>query len=169
MMCKQKKEEEEKEEAHKNLQAKRDALRSKVLSVGRVLNLYKAMRQTIRDKNNRLGSPVKAEESAEKAFNVMNEPRPPGITQIIEASRNHRTPDQLRRRASRDNILFSKHKATGSFGSKIVIKDALPEGEKHVSSPVRRLSSLGDLGSTEFPSIQTTDTEPNNDGKELKS
>jgi len=137
--------------------------------MGRVLNLYKAMRLNLISKNQDptklIISPAKPTD-IDTSFNVINEPRPPGITQIIELSKNHRTPDSLRRRASRDNILLYKHNKRESLGgTKItVIKDI---GEEKLSS-MRRLASLGDLSSAEkFPSIQTTDTESKS--KQLKS
>jgi hypothetical protein len=154
----------EEEEAVKNLAAKRAALRSKVLSVGRVLNLYKAMRSTIR--NPTLTSPSKPPE-LDTSFNVVNEPRPPGIIQIIEASRAHRTPDHFRRRASRDKILWNKQQKAQQFGTKI--SGAKDFADSPGKDNLRRLPSLGDLSSSSesFPSIQTTDTEPlNQSGKE---
>jgi len=86
--------------------------------MGRVLNLYKAMRLNLISKGDPaklIVSPAKPTDN-DTSFNVINEPRPPGITQIIELSKNHRTPDSLRRRASRDNILLYKHNKRESLG-----------------------------------------------------
>jgi serine/threonine-protein phosphatase 2B catalytic subunit len=156
----------EAEEVDKKLQEKRAVLRSKVLSVGRVLNLYKAMRTKIENKNKEHNMNPKVVTPDD----TVNEPRPPGILQTIEASRTHRTPDQFRRRASRDKILLNKHEKTSQrFGTKIT-------GTKYFSSestspkkepvPTRRLPSVGELRtSTEtFPSIQTTDIDPQDKG-----
>jgi len=162
----------EAEEVDKKLQEKRAVLRSKVLSVGRVLNLYKAMRTKIENKNKENSiHPIKPAED-----NTVNEPRPPGILQTIEASKTHRTPDQFRRRASRDKILLNKqHKSSQPFGTKIISgsKDHQSESTspKKEVVPARRLPSVGEIGTISgesFPSIQTTDTEPIQGGKGSK-
>jgi len=134
------------EEADKRLKEKRAALRSKVIGVSRVLNLYMAMRKSIL-MDRTLYSPAKASEEVPLKVNVS---RPPGIDQIIRASINNSTPDHARRCASRDKILMNKHKSPQTFA---------PTGKEYSDSPkdshnnLRRLSSLSEL----TPSITHSD------------
>jgi len=97
---------------------KRALLRSKVLSVGRVLTLYRAVHENLSRGNNAPSTSTQI--NKENTDNIINESRPPGLLQIIEAAKIPRTPAQLLRKESRDKILESK-KLRQSNGSRIIV------------------------------------------------
>jgi len=92
---------------------KREALRSKVRTVSRMLTLYKTMRREreIRNSNNPLLSvvPASPDKPQDEVKNNINEARPPGVQEVIQAAKiEPSTPDGIRRRLSRDKILSQK-------------------------------------------------------------
>jgi len=94
---------------------KREALRSKLRSVSRMLTLYKTMKLGSADVPDGKGifqnlhSPEIPHEETQPIAERVNEPRPPGIIEVIAAAKiEPSTPERLRRKQSRDKILSLK-------------------------------------------------------------
>jgi len=105
-------------------QRKREALRSKLRTVSRMLRIYKTMRAVsataLAGKNQSPEKPTTFDDV--KILDRNFEARPPGIQAVLEAAKMEAsTPDGLRRRQSRDKILTMKkhHELRNKYSMKI--------------------------------------------------